>query len=268
MGDIENIELYECDRTNPHGGDLSIRVTYTPTGTLGWAGVYWQHPPNNWGEDESEGHDLTGAKRLEFWVRSEKGGEVVEFLVGGIEGDFGDTIQPALTTGPIVLSDTWKPVAISLSDADLSHVIGGFAWVASRCHNLEPITFFIDDIAFDFNFASLPPSLPEPEYSTFYVYEDANSGCNHFVPSGFMGDINDVTLEEAHTESPCGGTTAIEITYGAQGPNGWAGVYWQEPENNWGAIPDAGYNLDQFNALVFCSKGASVGDYIEFGAVG
>jgi hypothetical protein len=46
-----------------------------------WGGVVWQHPANDWG-DANGGFNLTGAKKLTFWARGEKGGEKVSFEFG------------------------------------------------------------------------------------------------------------------------------------------------------------------------------------------
>ncbi len=161
MGDIDCIDMYGCDRDNPHSGEMALRVSFATTGTLGWAGVYWQDPENNWGKQEG-GYDLTGASRLTFWVRGARGGEAVEFLVGGLgepTDPFRDTIQPARSSGLIVLSDEWEQYEIDLTGADLSRVIGGFAWVASRSNNSEPITFYLDDIVYEFDRAAMPSEL-------------------------------------------------------------------------------------------------------------
>ncbi|RPH71500.1 hypothetical protein EHM76_06190, partial [bacterium] len=61
MGDMSNIAMYECDRCDPHSGELSIRASFSSSGALGWAGVYWQYPENNWGNINA-GINLTGAK--------------------------------------------------------------------------------------------------------------------------------------------------------------------------------------------------------------
>ena len=49
----------------------------------GGLGTYWLSPANNWG-DVKGGYNLTGAKKLVFWARGEKGGEVVTFKMGGV----------------------------------------------------------------------------------------------------------------------------------------------------------------------------------------
>src|SRR3989344_9558144 len=81
-----------------------------------------------------------------------------------------------------------------------------------------------------FGLASAAEALP------FNIYTDSGAPDNHYVPSGYMGDWGDIKMDPAHAENPHSGTTAIEVTYSAartQGAN-WAGVYWQDPANNWG----------------------------------
>ncbi len=260
MGDIDSIDMYGCDRSNPHSGEMALRVSFAPTGTLGWAGVYWQEPEDNWG-NLSGGYDLTGARRLTFWIRGEQGGEVVEFFVGGLGEQYDpyrDTIQPKRSTGDIVLSDTWQQVEISLDGAKLNRVIGGFGWAASRCHNSEPIIFYIDDVAFDFN--SAPGFLPRPTRRPFYVYDDNDSVCNHFVPSGWMGDTANISLDQAWTDNPHGGATAIRNIYSG---HSWAGVYWQEPENNWGDRL-GGFDLTGADRLTFWARSDTPNTRVKF----
>ncbi|MBI4432906.1 MAG: hypothetical protein HY592_05450, partial [Candidatus Omnitrophica bacterium] len=76
MGDYGDIKVNDSAMDNPHGGSTALKVTYTNAATQGarWAGIYWQNPPNNWGTRPG-GYDLTGAKKLTFWARGEKGGE-------------------------------------------------------------------------------------------------------------------------------------------------------------------------------------------------
>ena len=107
---------------------------------------------------------------------------------------------------------------------------------------------------------SRPPEL-------LYIYEDARSDKNHFVPSGFMGDIGDIHVIDAFSEHPHSGMTCIRIDYEARGkgphssggslPCKFSGVYWQEPANNWGADPKLegkGLNLSRFNHLTFWAR--------------
>lgn len=119
-----------------------------------WAGIYWQYPENNWGDNT--GYDLTGATKLTFWARGQKGGEKIEFKVGGVNCppyyDSGKSYQDtcgSITTGVITLEDTWQQYEIELADQDLSCIIGGFCWVANNNQNPNGCTFFLDDITYD-----------------------------------------------------------------------------------------------------------------------
>ncbi|MCP4407895.1 MAG: hypothetical protein GY807_09070, partial [Gammaproteobacteria bacterium] len=88
MGDAEHpdrVSLTECWGDNPYSGETSIKVAYIQK-IAGWAGIYWAHPANNWGERPG-GYDLQGADRLTFWARSDTPGASVTFIVGGIGYD-------------------------------------------------------------------------------------------------------------------------------------------------------------------------------------
>src|SRR5499427_9468228 len=93
MGDYGDIKFDDKFMDNPHGGSTSIKIVYTNKATQGarWAGIYWQNPPNNWGTRPG-GYDITGAKKMTFWARGEKGGErIEEFKIGGITGEYADS---------------------------------------------------------------------------------------------------------------------------------------------------------------------------------
>jgi len=148
MGDINSITLDTNAMTNPHSGESSIKIVYSPTGSKGWAGIYWQYPENNWG-DQKGGIDLSNYSKVTFWARGENGGERAEFKVGGIGGKYSDSIQPAVSSGVITLSKDWQQYIINLNGKDLSHVIGGFVWVTNKESNPKGATIYIDDIQFE-----------------------------------------------------------------------------------------------------------------------
>lgn len=151
MGDGEYGRTYlqfsGTDRTAPHSPPTSIRITYT-FGPRRWAGMYWQNQPDNWGGAPGTNHSGKSISKVTFWARGETGKEVVEFKSGGIRNrtkPYRDSF--ARTAGRIALTKKWKQYRIDLSDADLSSVIGGFAWVASKDYNSgKKITFHLDDI--------------------------------------------------------------------------------------------------------------------------
>jgi hypothetical protein len=124
-----------------------LKFTYSAKGAqgAGWAGIYWQHPPNNWGSKPG-GFDLSKFKRLTFRARGAKGGEKVEFKMGGITGDQGDS--DSASAGPQVLTKQWKTYTIDLAGKNLTHIIGGFCWVASRDDNPQGFTIYLDDVRY------------------------------------------------------------------------------------------------------------------------
>jgi len=110
-------------------------------------------------------------------------------------------------------------------------------------------------------------SVDQPK--EFYVYSDKGATTNHFIPSGWMGDYGDLKLDDANKENCADGKTCIKWTYtpkGSQGAN-WAGVFWQNPPNNWGTT-DGGYNLNGYKKLTFWAKGGQGGEKIAEFKVG
>lgn len=103
----------------------------------------------------------------------------------------------------------------------------------------------------------------------FYVYKDKGSTLNHFAPSGWMGDYGDLKLNDASTDNPHDGRTAVKWTYNAQGTQGanWAGAFWQHPPNNWGTR-SGGYDLTGFKRLTFWARGDKGGETIAEFKVG
>lgn len=109
------------------------------------------------------------------------------------------------------------------------------------------------------------PTQTETAFTTFYVYSDKNSPDNHFIPSGWMGDYSDVALIQDHMINAFSGSTCIKVTYANKASSGarWAGIYWQDPANNWGTNPSGGFNLTGAKKLTFQIKGAKGGERIE-----
>ncbi|MBI5554705.1 MAG: hypothetical protein HY920_02480 [Elusimicrobia bacterium] len=150
MGDYGDLKVNDRWRQNPHRGATCIQWKYSAKGTnkAGWAGCFWQNPSNNWGTKKG-GYDLTGAKKLVFWARGEKGGEIIaEIGVGGITGKYADTDK--VSEGPLELTGEWKKYEIDVTNADLSYISGGFFWSAKGEDVPEGgMTFYLDDIRFE-----------------------------------------------------------------------------------------------------------------------
>ena len=149
MGDYGDIEVSDGFITNAHSGKTCMKIVYKARRSqgAGWIGVYWQNPANNWG-DQMGGYDLTGYKKLTFWARGQKGGEVISnFNIGGISGTFSDSDSAAI--GPVTLTKDWKEYSIDLKGLDLSYISGGFGFSASLNNNPEGFVFYLDDIKFE-----------------------------------------------------------------------------------------------------------------------
>lgn len=148
MGDYSDIQMDEAWTENAHSGSSCIRVTYLGTGQKCWAGVYWQNPPNNWGAVDG-GFNLSGARRLVFWARGENGGEVVQFKMGGIAGDYPDSASA--TAGTLTLTENWRRYEIDLTRKDLSYISGGFVFVvkSEAGYNPNGCVFYLDDICYE-----------------------------------------------------------------------------------------------------------------------
>jgi hypothetical protein len=263
MGDYGDVKQNDQCMDNPHSGTTCLQFIYSANKTQGqgWAGVYWQSQANNWGSKKS-GFDLTGMTKLTLWARGAKGGEVIQkFIVGGIKGVYPDST--AVELGPIELTDTWKQYTINLAGKDLSYINGGFSWATTADLNPQGCTFYLDDIKFEAD-PTLKPEGKKQVNMPFYVYADRSSVNNHFIPSGWMGDYGDLKYSGTSTEDPYLGDTCIKIIYSGKATQGsrWAGMYWQNPANNWGTI-DAGYDLSKATRFTFWARGMKGGERIE-----
>ncbi|MEW6753965.1 MAG: hypothetical protein AB1505_23740 [Candidatus Latescibacterota bacterium] len=154
LGDGERgtacVEMTELQSPEPRAGDgnsTALRVEYKPA-CNGWAGVYWQWPEGNWGDEP--GRQVRCATRVVFWARGESGGEVVEFLAGDIDNSakpYRDSFKASL--GRRTLAREWTRFEIPLVGKDLCRVIGAFAWSAPRARNPEGLVFWLDDVRYE-----------------------------------------------------------------------------------------------------------------------
>ncbi|NLE91103.1 MAG: hypothetical protein GX598_00955 [Elusimicrobia bacterium] len=104
---------------------------------------------------------------------------------------------------------------------------------------------------------------------SFSVYTDSKSPDNHYAASGWMGDFGDIKMNDQALENPHSGSTSIEFSYSAKKSQGqgWAGVYWQNPANNWGS-KKGGFDLTGMTKLTFWARGAKGGEIIQKFVVG
>lgn len=263
MGDYGDVKLNDQATDNPYSGTTCLQFVYTAkkSQAQGWSGVYWQNPPNNWGSKKG-GFDLTGMTKLTFWARGAKGGEILQkFVIGGLKGTYADSAT--IEFGPVELTDTWKQYTINLVGKDLTYISGGFGWVTTADLNPEGATIYIDDIKYEAD-AAMKAEGKKQEAMPFYIYADRSSVNNHFVPSGWMGDYGDIKYDGASKEDAYLGDTCVKVVYSGKATQGarWAGMYWQNPANNWGTI-DKGFDLSKATKVTFWARGAKGGERIE-----
>jgi exo-beta-1,3-glucanase (GH17 family) len=162
MGDTGDLSIDQNWTINPHSGKSNIHVKYTARNQgphkceylppCNWAGVYWQEPADNWGNDEQfkeKGFDLSAYKYLRFYARADQPIEI-EFKVGGLGRDkcCGDSLKyPKAVKAD--LTPTWTEFHIDLQKADLHHIIGGFTFSISKDDYPSGTSFDLDDIRFE-----------------------------------------------------------------------------------------------------------------------
>jgi hypothetical protein len=143
MGNTSAIVMNPKSSVDPHGGKYSLQVEYKAS--KGWGGVVWQDPANDWGT-AAGGLNLTGAKKLTFWARGAKGGEVVSFLFGLIGAGKPNHDSASGSLSNVTLTKQWKPYSISLAGKNMTDIITGFAWTAAS--KGQPVTFYLNDISY------------------------------------------------------------------------------------------------------------------------
>ncbi len=113
---------------------------------------------------------------------------------------------------------------------------------------------------------SKTPALRDGSASTFTrfpIYSAQRPRSTHYFPSGYMGD-SDLKMSGAYTKTHNGQGPALRVYYSAKGPKGWAGLYWQDPADNWGTTPGrAGYDLRGATKLTFWARGENGGEKIH-----
>ncbi|MEZ4386459.1 MAG: glycoside hydrolase family 2 TIM barrel-domain containing protein [Candidatus Krumholzibacteriia bacterium] len=144
MGTYDEVGMDDRCTESPRSGATCLRFTYSHPGM--WAGVAWQHPANDWG-DQPGGFDLTGARKLTFWARGAEGNERIDFGVGLLTSGkpYHDTVQ--VQKKGVKLSKEWKRYTIDLGGEDLSRIKTPFVWTAAG--QGREITFDLDDIRFE-----------------------------------------------------------------------------------------------------------------------
>lgn len=99
------------------------------------------------------------------------------------------------------------------------------------------------------------------------IYDEAGRDKPAYVPTGWMGDTKQIALAEDCTLEPHQGKTCLRAEF--KGQNGWGGVVWQHPGNNWGDGP-GGWNVAGAKRLTFWTRGERGDEVVgfQFGLLG
>jgi len=144
MGAIESLTLDGDHAGNSHDGKACIKMRFV--GEVGtWVGVAWQHPANNWGDQEG-GYDLTGAKYLELWARGEYSTEKISVAVGLLGRDKAHPDSGKTAPQEIRLTRDWQRFRIRVKKLDLSSIKTGL--VVTLRGQGSPVTVYLDSIRF------------------------------------------------------------------------------------------------------------------------
>ncbi len=275
MGDYGDMKFNDACTEDVSSGSTAIKIVYTARRSQGngWAGIYWQSSANNWGTRQS-GYDLTGFNKLVFMAKGKAGGEVItKMKVGGITANaqgepypYPDTVD--VEYGPLKVTNQWEEYSINLVGKDLSYVNGGLCLIFNADQAQKEQTVYIDDVRFAYD-----PELKSAGEKTafpFYVYADASSLDNHFAPSGWMPATaaRDLKVELNSKDTPLSGDSCMKFEYKNNSGTRWAGIYWQNPPNNWGTIPNAGFDLRGATKLTFWARGEKGGEVVNEFKVG
>ncbi|MCH2124485.1 MAG: hypothetical protein MK165_06825 [Pirellulaceae bacterium] len=144
MGNTAAIQMTFDSQESPYAGKTCLRVAYDAADA--WGGVLWQSPPNDWLGEKPGGLNLTGAQALEFWARGEAGGEVVNFVLGVLEGDMKYPDSTKAEIKEVRLTQEWQKLRIPLDGRDLTRIKTGFGW--SLAGQGKPVTFYLDEIRY------------------------------------------------------------------------------------------------------------------------
>ena len=144
---------------NCHTGTDCSRFTYIPGG--GWGGgLYWwpltcgeSGTAQAWGKVRGgtcgvnvlAAGNLSTVNRLTFWARGDRGGEAIEFKIGGLD----IKPKPGRSLGKVTLKASWEQYTINLDGMDLTDAIGLFSWIAMDADNLQGAIFYLDDVQFE-----------------------------------------------------------------------------------------------------------------------
>jgi hypothetical protein len=151
-GDANNIKVNE-DFVDPENHcEFCTFVEYTP-GPRGVAGFAYEN---------DAGLDLTGAKKVRFWMMGEEGNEKIKFKIAGKSSDNIQDRPPnrptnsifesesfALTTEEVTLVSDWRRYEVDLSSVSLDDITHPFGFELSKGNGAQKQVIYIKGLVYD-----------------------------------------------------------------------------------------------------------------------
>jgi hypothetical protein len=155
-GDANNIKVNE-DFVDPENHcEFCTFVEYTP-GPRGVAGFAYEN---------DAGLDLTGAKKVRFWMMGEEGNEKIKFKIAGKSSDNIQDRPPnsspnrptnsifesesfALTTEEVTLASDWRRYEVDLSGVSLDDITHPFGFELSKGNGAQKQVIYIKGLVFE-----------------------------------------------------------------------------------------------------------------------
>lgn len=189
------VGIFGSCTNHPHSGATCVQCTFTNVAGTNDGGFYFMSgilyngaPLPYFGGSNlvntplvitnSTGYNLTGSTGLTFWARGEKGGEQIEFFVGGVGYDpsrrvatnsFPDSMPRSSALGQTTLLTTnWQEFTIDLTGQNLTNIMGGFGWFTSATENPNGAAFYLDDIQYQLSSIQQTQRLNLPRFIRSY----------------------------------------------------------------------------------------------------
>ena len=103
-----------------------------------------------------------------------------------------------------------------------------------------------------------PKTLVAPQPLPCAVFADGAQP--RWWATGYMGDAGHMNVDLHCPDAPATGATCLRVSYRG---DSWAGLFWQDPINDWNSSP-GGYNLLGATKLTFKARGAKGGERVNF----
>lgn len=147
VGANRRFKLSKTEAVDAHTPPDAWKIEFESRG--GFGGFCWKNKAGNEGELPGDDLSAPGYRRIGFWARGARGGEVAEFRAGGlgnIKTRYRDSFD--VSAGKIQLGTSWKEYSVFVKDKDLSSVMTPFCVLMYREDNAEGAVVYVDDIEY------------------------------------------------------------------------------------------------------------------------